>query len=333
MRFEAGSNEEGRRLDRVLKKLFREAPLSFVYRAIRRDVKVNGKRVPGETLLTAGDVVEVFLPDGQIEALGRRRPAGMPGARKQFGVVFEDPQVLIVDKPFGLLTHGDTAEKKNTLANQVVAYLAEKGAYSPGEEKAFAPAPANRLDRNTTGLVLFGKTLPATRALALMLKGGEGGSGYTEKVYLTVVKGTMEGPLTLKSRMVRDGESNTTQVLPPGSGEGLMMATDVRPVAAGKGFTLVEARLLTGRTHQIRVQLAEAGFPVVGDRKYGDREANRLASQKYGLAAQLLHAWRLTVVKGAGGLEYLEGETFRAEPPERFAEIAEDLGCCMKMKS
>ena len=313
--------------------MFREAPLSFVYRAIRRDVKVNGRRVPGETLLAAGDTVEVFLPDEQIEALGRRRREGMPSARRQFGVVFEDPQVLVVDKPFGLLTHGDEAEKKNTLANQVTAYLAEKGAYAPGRERAFAPAPANRLDRNTTGLVLFGKTLPAARSLALMLKGGEEGSRYTEKVYLTVVKGMMESPLTLKSRMVRDGGTNTTQALPQASGEGLAMATDVRPVSAGKGFTLVEARLLTGRTHQIRVQLAEAGFPVVGDRKYGDREANRQAAQRYGLTAQLLHAWRLTVVEGAGGLEYLKGETFRAPPPGRFAEIAEDLGCCMKMKS
>ena len=332
MRFEVGVNESGRRLDRVLKKLFREAPLSFIYRTIRRDVKVNGRRVPGETLLGAGDIVEIFLPDEQIGALGRKCPAGAPVARKQFSVVFEDANILIVDKPFGLLTHGDETEKKNTLANQVAAYLTEKGVYVPGEERVFTPAPANRLDRNTTGLVLFGKTLPAARDLALMLKGGLDGDAYTEKVYLAVVKGEMKKPLTLRSRMMRDTETNITRELPEASGEGRAMVTEAAPVAAGKGFTLVEARLLTGRTHQIRVQLAAAGFPVIGDRKYGDNAVNRIASQKYGLTAQLLHAWRLKIVSGAGSLEYLKGEIFRAKPPARFIEIAEDLGCVMKMK-
>ena len=330
MRFEAGENEAGRRLDRVIKKIVREAPLSFVYRVVRRDVKVNGRRVPGETLLAAGDVVEIFLPDEQLEALGGKQRVLAVG--KQFRVVFEDGNILVADKPFGLLTHGDETEKKNTLTNQVIAYLAEKGAYVPGGARTFTPAPANRLDRNTTGLVMFGKNLPAARDLALMLRGGLDRDAYTEKVYMAVVKGEMKKPLTLRSRMARDRETNTTQVLPEASGEGRSMVTEARPVASGKGFTLVEARLLTGRTHQIRAQLAEAGFPVIGDRKYGDAGANRLALQEYGLSAQLLHAWQLKAVKGAGSLEYLTGGIFQAEPPERFVEIAEDLGCVMKMK-
>ena len=332
MRFEAGENEAGRRLDRVLKKLFRDAPLSLIYRIIRKDVKVNGKRASGETLLAAGDVVEILLPEDQLAGLRQEGRPAQPAARKQFGVVYEDENILVVDKPFGLLTHGDAAEKKNTLTNQVTGYLAETGAWQPGGMKTFTPAPANRLDRNTTGLIPFGKTLPAARDLAIMLQGGEDGGSYIEKVYLTVVAGGLKAPMTLKARMTRDGERNITKVLDGDSGEGRPMVTEVRPLAEGKGFTLVEARLLTGRTHQIRAQLAEAGFPVIGDRKYGDAETNRMAARRFGLTAQLLHAYRLKVVAVTGSLGYLMGRTFRAEPPVRFKDIAEALGCGMKMK-
>jgi len=332
VRFEVSESEAGRRLDRVLKKILREASLSFIYRVIRKDVKVNGKRVNGETLLKLGDNVEIFLPDEQIEELGKSRTAGLPSARKQFGVVYEDENVLVVNKPFGLLTHGDEIERKNTLTNQVVAYLAGSGAWKPGLTDTFTPAPANRLDRNTTGLVLFGKTLPAARDLAVMMRGGTDEKAYVEKAYLTIVKGIPGGPLKLTARMVRDGETNTTRVLPEASGEGREMVTEILPLSAGKSYALVEARLVTGRTHQIRAQLAEAGFSVIGDRKYGDGGVNRMALQKYGLKAQLLHAYRLTVFKGYNSLEYLKGRVFRAEPPVRLKEIAEDLGCCMKMK-
>ena len=334
MRFEAGESEAGRRLDRVLKKILKGASLSFIYRAIRKDVKVNGRRAAGETLLELGDAVEIFLPDEQIEAFARSGMAKAPAARKQFKVVFEDENVLVVNKPFGLLTHGDEVERKNTLANQVVAYLAGEGPSAPGGAGAgiFTPAPANRLDRNTTGLVLFGKTLPAARDLAAMLRGGPEGGAYVEKAYLTVVKGALAKPVTLKARMTRDGETNVTQVLPEGSGDGRLMVTEASPLAAGKGYTLVEARLVTGRTHQIRAQLASAGFPVLGDRKYGDAAVNREMSGKYGLKAQLLHSYRLTVFEGIGSLEYLKGKKFRAEPPAGFKEIAEGLGCGMKRK-
>ena len=332
MRFEAGESEAGRRLDRVLKKVLKEAPLSFIYRVIRKDVKVNGRRVRGEALLAYGDVVEIFLPDEQIDEFGYGRRSKTPSAKKQFGVIFEDENVLVVNKPFGLLTHGDDSERKNTLTNQVVAYLAGKGSRTLGGTDIFSAAPANRLDRNTTGVVLFGKTAPAARDLASMLRGVEGGSEYVEKAYLTIVKGKLTGPVILKARMVRDGETNKTRALPEDSEEGRAMATEALPLATGKGYTLVEARLLTGRTHQIRVQLAAAGFPVVGDRKYGDADVNRKFSQKYGLTTQLLHAYRLTIFKGFRGLEYLKGKTFRAEPPIRFTEIAEELGCDMKMK-
>jgi len=331
MRFEAGENEDGRRLDRVLKKTFPNSPLSFIYRIIRKDVKVNGRRASAETLLNAGDVIEVFLPDEQLEEMSRRR-ADAPTLKKQFKVVYEDENILVVDKPFGLLVHGDETEKKNTLTNQVISYLAESGGFLPGRTGTFVPAPVNRIDRNTTGLVIFGKNLPATRDLASMMRGREAGNPKIEKAYLTIVRGEVKDRMELRSRMVRESGKNISKALPEDAAKGVMMLTEVVPLSVGKGYTLIEAKLLTGRTHQIRVQLAEAGFPVIGDRKYGDDKVNRGVSGSYGLTAQLLHAYRLQVLSGEGRMEYIKGETFRAKPPERFAFIAEDLGCRMKLK-
>ena len=332
MRLESGENEAGRRLDRVLKKLLKNASLSFIYRIIRKDVKVNGRRAAGETLLKQGDVIEILLPDEQLRDLMAKNPKAIPAVGKQFGIVFEDENILVVDKPFGLLVHGDMTEKKSTLTNQVISYLADAGEYDLYKKGIFAPAPVNRLDRNTTGLVMFGKTLPAVRDLAIMLKGKEDGSGKALKAYLTIVIGEIENKMILRAKMVRDAEKNITKVLREESENGRLMVTEIVPLKAGKGYTLVEARLYTGRTHQIRAQLADAGFPIAGDRKYGDRKQNAMLYEKYSLKAQLLHAYRLRILSGNGCLEYLTGKTFQAEPSGKFAEIAEDLGCGMKTK-
>jgi 23S rRNA pseudouridine955/2504/2580 synthase len=179
---------------------------------------------------------------------------------------------------------------------------------------------------------LFGKTLPATKALAVMLKGSEDSNMKTEKTYLTIVKGELKKKITLQARMVRDENKNVTKIIQDETEKGRVMITEIVPLLSGKGYTLIEAMLQTGRTHQIRVQLADAGHPVIGDRKYGDAGVNHSVSEKYGLQAQLLHAYRLRVLSGNGCLEYLKGKTFRAEPPVRFAEIAEDLGCNLKKK-
>ena len=333
MQFTIGGSEAGRRLDRVLRKMLKGASLSFVYRIIRKDVRVNGRRALAEQLLASGDVIEILLPDEQLSELAQKS-AVSGSAMKQFAVIYEDNDILVVNKPFGLLTHGDAVEKRNTLTNQVIAYLNETGGFDSGETGTFVPAPAGRLDRNTTGIVVFGKTMQAARNLAIMMAGGaDGGYGkegeqtpYVEKAYLTIVSGEMEAPMTLQARMVRDSERNITRVRPGTSEEGSMMITETRPLATGQGFTLVEARLLTGRTHQIRAQLAEAGFPVIGDRKYGDHKINGKMLREFGLSAQLLHAYRLKIIRGEGCLEYLKGKTLKAKAPARFTEIAEDLG-------
>lgn len=312
-------NEENQRLDRFLKKYFRNAPLSHIYKMIRKDVKVNGRRAAIETMLAAGDELTVCIPEEEAESYRERKAPGR--SKKQFRIAYEDENVIIVEKPFGLLVHGDKTEKKNTLANQIAGYLAEKGEYDPGREKTFVPSPVNRLDRNTTGLVIFGKNNRALQSLNQMIRD----RGYVRKYYLTVVHGEMKKDLKLKDKMEKDERTNTVRVLEPGAEGGKVMETAARPLKTAKGYTLVEVELVTGRTHQIRAHLAKAGFPVIGDVKYANKGQNKRIEQDFDLTTQLLHAHKLCFDDGAAPLEYMKGLEVKAELPAIFEAITASI--------
>lgn len=309
IQLEITENDDQQRLDRFLRKYFKNAPLSMIYKMVRKDVKVNGKRAKEDTMLSAGDQLTVYISEEEQNSLCRsRKPAGV---KKQFKVAFEDDNIIVVEKPFGLLVHGDSQEKKNTLANQVVDYLIEKGDYVPRKEKTFVPSPVNRLDRNTTGLVLFGKNSRALQSLARMLRE----RGYVDKYYLTIVAGNLREELVLSDFLTKDHEKNTVQIRSPeepGGAEGKAVETAARPIAWTKGYTLVEVELITGRTHQIRAHMQKAGFPVIGDEKYGDKHVNAIIKREFGLSTQFLHAYRLVFRDALEPLEYLAGTTVTA---------------------
>ena len=168
------TNEAGQRLDRFLKKYLCNAPLSAVYKVIRKDLKVNGKRAKEDSFLEEGDVLSFFVPDADLTAWTTKRRT-FKKAKRQFTICYEDDDMIVVSKPFGLLVHGDSTEKKDTLANQVVDYLIETGAYNPRLERTFTPSPVHRLDRNTTGLVVFGKTAESLRELSRKFREEKGG--------------------------------------------------------------------------------------------------------------------------------------------------------------
>lgn len=312
-------NEENQRLDRFLKKYFKNASLSYIYKLIRKNVKVNGKRGAVETLLAFGDELAIFITEEEAKAYREKKTLNQ--SKKQFRIAFEDENILIVEKPFGLLVHGDKTEKKNTLANQVAGYLAEKGEYSPGREKTFVPSPVNRLDRNTTGLVIFGKNNKALQSLNQMIRD----RGYIRKYYLTIVHGELKKVLKLKDKMEKDSKTNTVKVMDLGSDEGKVMETIATPLKTRKGFTLVEVELVTGRTHQIRAHLAKEGFPVIGDMKYGIKGQNKKIEQDFHLTTQLLHAYKLCFDGGIVPLEYMKGMEIEANSPANFEAIKESL--------
>ncbi len=353
------ANDAGRRLDRFIRKYMKNATLGEIYKLIRKDIKVDGKRRSESYILNEGEVLSLYIADdvlakltaSQDDAHSRSRSSTNPASprvKKQFRIIYEDDQILVADKPFGLLTHGDSSEKKNHLANQVKDYLIEIGSYNPMSEKIFSPAPANRLDRNTTGLVLFGKTSAALKALNQLIR-----DDGIDKYYMTIVHGSITEEMTLRGSLTKDESSNTVAVhgvtvdrhrhdnhSSAASGEGLEIITECMPleiIRCGNGadsVTLLMVRLVTGRSHQIRAHLASIGHPVLGDTKYANREArtlNNLLRDKCGLATQLLHAYRLEFgedigeAAGTEAIAHLAGKCFEARLPQTFDRVIDTL--------
>lgn len=317
------ANEADQRLDRFLKKYMKRASLSAIYKMIRKDVKVNGKRAKEDTQLKEGDELALYMTEEKLAEL--TAPIKKKAAKRQFKIAYEDENVLIVDKPKGLLTHGDAHEKKNTLVNQVCGYLQDKGEYDPSKEKTFVPSPVNRIDRNTTGLVIFGKTAAALRLLTGLLRERD----HVEKYYMTIVCGKLDKELELDGRLVKDHDRNISSVVESDGAagedaEGKEARTHVKPLITGERFSLAEARIFTGRTHQIRVHLASAGYPLAGDVKYGTPKMSEYL-RKQGVSMQLLHAYKLVFKDMPEELSALEGKVVEAAPPADFAKAKEKL--------
>lgn len=312
VKIQINSNDAGQRLDRFLKKYLKRAPLSAIYKIIRKDLKLNGKRTREDTVLSSGDELTLYISEERLEEL-TRQPKNHR-AKRQFKIAYEDENVLIVEKPWGLLTHGDSHEKKNTLMNQVCGYLQDKGEYDPAGEKSFTPSPVNRLDRNTTGLVIFGKTGESLRQLTRLIRQRDGISKY----YVTIVAGDFSEEMTIEDSLLKNTEKNRVKI----SEKGQSAKSIVRPLRRrpdGK-YSVVEVELVTGRTHQIRVHLASKGFPLAGDSKYGVKV--------HCATTQLLHAYRLKfgeIEKDYTELAGLAGLEVTAEIPAEFERVWKEL--------
>lgn len=313
-------NSDCQRADKFIKKILPLAPNSFIYKMFRKkDVKLNGVKIKEDTFVYEGDVLELFLYEDKVKEF--QQEITIEKLNVEFEVVYEDENILIVNKPAGLILHEDDKEKTNTLANQVLSYLYQKGEYDPSSSQGFIPGPVHRLDRNTSGLVIFGKTFNALKDLNEMVRLRH----CIKKEYVTIVAGELTKDNHLVGYMKKDEQKQQCFMVSKSTPGALTMETKYKVLKHNRQFSYIEVELITGRTHQIRLHMASTSHPVIGDRKYGNFEVNKFVKNKYGLNHQLLHAYRITFVKPIGCLKYLNGKVIEAKAGGLFSQILQDL--------
>ena len=305
--FTIGKNDAGQRLDRFLSKAMPLLPPALLQKYIRiKRVKCNGARCQRDQRLQEGDVLQLYINDEFFDK-PREDNLFLTLFQPRLDVLYEDENILLADKRPGMVVHADETEKVNTLVNHIQAYLYQKREWNPKWENAFAPALCNRIDRNTGGIVIAAKTAEALRVLTAKIRDRE-----VTKRYLCIALGRMAPPEgRLEFFLLKDEEKKQVAVHRRPVPGARSAVTDYRTLETRDGLSLVEAELLTGRTHQIRASFAAAGHPLLGDGKYGRGDVNR----QYGETRQALYSsyLRFDFPTDAGCLEYLRGKAFQVE--------------------
>ena len=298
-------NDSGQRLDKYLSKRFKTMPKSLMYKYLRtKYIKLNGKKAQPETFLHEGDVLTLYIRD---EFFDEPKNYEFLKAGKDLDILYEDDNLLLLDKKVGVICHQDSRYDTDTLNLRVLRYLYEKGDYRPDEEGTFTPALCNRIDRNTGGIVIAAKNAEALRVINQKIRDRE-----IEKYYLCIARGKFtKDHDVLHAWHTKDEKSNIVRITDAPTDGSKEIVTEYTVLDEKEGsptLSLCEVLLHTGRTHQIRAHLSHIGHPLLGDEKYGDSRLNR----KFGLKRQALYAYKLrfSFTTPSGSLEYLNGKEF-----------------------
>lgn len=336
-----GNNEAGKRLDKLLGKVLNQAPAGFIYKMLRKkNIKLNQKKAEGKEILQPGDIIQIYLSDEtfhkfheekkisnmqnlvQAQSAKELQKTGQTRIGKQFQelkpdyIIYEDSDIIIMNKPAGILSQKAKPED-DSMNEMMLRYLIRTGAITKEQMQTFTPSVCNRLDRNTSGIILAGKSLFGSQELSRMLK-----DRSLNKYYLALVHGNVSSPRKELAYLEKDSKTNQVWICEQRTEKKSEMdyiETEYKPLYSSKDYTLLEVKLITGKTHQIRAHLAYLGYPIVGDAKYGDLDVNRKFQAIYKFQNQCLHAWRVEFP----ALE--EGRTYIAPLPRKVNEAYMDL--------
>lgn len=317
--FYVQQNEAGQRLDKLLAKLLNKAPKSFIYKMLRKkNITLNGAKADGSEKLSVQDEIKLFLSDETIALFSEEVQTTQ--VEHNLDIIYEDQHILILNKPLGILSQ--KAEKDDiSMVEHIISYLMSTNQLTKEQLISFKPAVCNRLDRNTGGILIAGKSLFGLQEMARLLKDRSLG-----KYYLCIVKGRIESKERIEGYLSKDEKRNQVNISKTAS-EGLdYICTEYEPIAyAEHKYTLLRVKLITGKSHQIRAHLASIGHPIIGDYKYGDQKTNHYFKTNYELSSQLLHSYEMVFPEITGDLSYLSGKSFIAKLPEQFEMIKKDL--------
>lgn len=309
-------NESGQTLEKYVKKVLNTAPLSFIYKLFRKkDVKVNGHWQKEKYIVSENDEITIFITDKQIEEFNKTN-VYTPNNGIEPWIIYEDKNVLFINKPRGVLVQKDDNYNEKPLDQMVIEYLIYKGEYDPQNDLAFKPGPAHRIDRNTSGIVIFGKNHDALSYLFELFQKHE----LIGKHYICLVVGDINKEGTVEVPLRKNFDTKKVVVAPLSSGA-KPAKTVYHPIEHFNGFTLLDITLITGRTHQIRVHMSYIRHHVVGDGKYGDFKINNEIEKKYGFKNQFLHASEVHFGELQKPLDNLSKRSFKAEMPKEYTDL------------
>ena len=337
-------NEAGQRLDKLLSKYLDQAGKGFLYKMmLKKNITLNGGKCDGSERLKEGDEIKFFLSDETIEKFSRpvslaaapvqpsvSDPAGTSrGTGRKEGVsrkprldiIYEDRNILIVNKPSGMLSQ-KARDTDTSLNEHILDYLIDSGHLPISQLKTFRPSICNRLDRNTSGLVVAGTSLQGLQIMNEVFK-----DRSIHKYYQCLVKGEIKEKQMIAGFLKKDEAANQVEIFPIEVKGSVPIMTEYVPLAGNGRVTLLRVTLITGRSHQIRAHLASIGHPILGDFKYGDSRLNEAVKRTYRVQSQLLHSWKLVMPEHvASPLDYLSGREFLAPLPKQFEKVMRGEG-------
>lgn len=315
--------EEGQRLDKFLSKYLEKAPKSFLYKMLRKkNIKLNEKKAEGSEKLKKGDEVKLFLSEETIENFKEEKIVEniVEKAEMDLDILFENTHILIINKPAGVLSQ--KAKKEDvSLIEYITSYLLRSGQLTKEQLQSFHPGVCNRLDRNTSGIIIAGKTLLGLQTMSALLKERNIG-----KYYQCIVKGKITQKQVIEGYLTKDRSHNRVKISDKPSEGADYIKTEYEPVSYTEEFTLLRVKLLTGKSHQIRAHLQSIGHPVIGDGKYGDVPTNKQLRKAYKLKHHLLHSYELVLPELPKEFSDISGKTIVAPLPDYFMKLIRELG-------